>query len=174
MNPTQRIACAALLWALCGCSTSLDLGYNDAGVPYDAECKAGTYAGGFSCTPTTTSPLQILGGLGGMGDGSIIITLVPAGAHTLELTPDAGLTTVFSGAISTSSLSGVLDCSTRMLTGSLSHVVFSSSAFNGTISGSGVLSAVYDADASPPGLVNGVLDSPPSLGATCTWSAKLE
>lgn len=162
---------AAFVWALPACSTPLDLGYNDAGIPYDAECRPGTYVGSYSCGPTTASPLQLLGIV---GDGSIAVTLVPSGAETLALTPDAALSSTMSGATSTSSLSGTLDCATRMLTGTTGQVVFSSSTFNGTLSGSGAFTAVYNADASPPELVNGVLDPPASLGASCTWSAKLE
>jgi hypothetical protein len=154
-----------------GCSTSLDLGYNDAGVQYDAECKPGTYVGGFSCTATSTS---IFAGMGGMGDGSITVTLVPAGSDTLTLAPDAALLSNLTGATSTTALSGVLDCSKRTLTGVASHVQFYSPTFTGMLTGMGAFTAVYDADASPPALVNGVLDAPPSLGATCAWSATLE
>jgi hypothetical protein len=171
VNKTRRLACAALLWALPGCSTSLDLGYNDAGVPYDADCKPGTYTGGYSCIPASGSPFAALGA---MGDGSISVTLVPGGAHSLGVAPDASISNMLSGTTETSSLSGVLDCSTRKLTGSLGHVVISSAAGSGTITGSGAFTAIYDADASPPALVDGVLDSPPVLGATCTWSARLE
>ena len=167
----SRLACAVVFWVLAGCSTSLDLGYNDAGVQYDADCKSGTYAGGYACTQTSTSALQILGG---MGDGSISFTLVPTGAHTLALAPDAGLSAMIMGATETTGLSGILDCSTRKLTGSAGDIAFTSPGFSGTLTGSGQFTAVYDADANPPELVNGVLNSPPSLGATCTWFAKLE
>jgi hypothetical protein len=154
-----------------GCSTSLDLGYNDAGVPYDADCMPGTYAGGYSCTATSSS---LFPGEGTLGDGSLSVTLVPSGAQLLALPSDASLSSGASGATSTSSLAGVLDCPTRQLTGIVGNVIFSSSTFTGTLSGSGVFTAVYDADASPPRLINGVLDPPPTLGAACTWSATLQ
>jgi hypothetical protein len=172
VNKARRLACAALLGALPGCGTPLDLGYNDAGVPYDADCRPGTYVGGFSCTPASTS---IFAMVGGMGDGSITVTLVPTGAATLAVAPDAALVSpLITGATSTTALSGILDCPKRQLTGSASDVRFSSPTFSGTLAGMGAFTAVYDADASPPALISGVLDSPPSLGATCTWSAALQ
>ena len=164
----RLLACATLGCAVWGCGPALDLGSNDAGVPYDADCRPGTYAGTYACTTTPGALIQI------SGNGPIAVTLVPSGARSLALTPDASLSSTSSGTTSTSSLSGVLDCSTRKLTGAVSHVVFSSTAFMGTISGTGTLEAVYDADASPPALVGGILDPPASLSATCTWTAQLE
>lgn len=155
---------------MAGCSTTFDLGSNDAGVPYDADCKPGTYTGNFSCMSTSTLAL-----LPSMPEaGQITVTLVPAGPHTLALPPDAALSTDYSGTIGTEPLMGVLDCSTRKLTGMTLNVMLRSSTFNGTVNGSGTFDAVYNADASPPELDNGTL-SPPSVFATsCTWSAKLE
>ena len=49
----RRWAGIAVAWALCGCGTSLDLGSNDAGIPYDADCKAGVYTGTYACTPAS-------------------------------------------------------------------------------------------------------------------------
>ncbi len=169
MTLGQLFACVALTCVVSGCITPLDLGSNDAGVPYEASCKVGTYAGTYSCTTTASSPL---GGLS--GEGPIVLTLVPTGPRTLGLTPDAALSSTSSGTTATSALSGVLDCSTLKLTGTVTDVVFSSSTFSGTVSGTGVLQAVYDADASPPALVDGVLNPPSTLAATCTWTAQLE
>jgi hypothetical protein len=158
-----------LAWVLSGCGITLDLGSNDAGVPYDADCRPGTYAGSYSCT---TKPGSLLQGVS--NNGPITVTLVPAGPGSLALTPDASLSSASSGTASNSSLSGVLDCSKRKLTGMVGEVVISSATFNGTILGSGAFDAVYDADASPPALVGGLLVPPPILAATCTWTATLE
>jgi hypothetical protein len=166
----QWLVCAALACSMAGCSTTFDLGSNDAGVPYDADCKPGTYTGSYSCVSTSMSPLFP----SVQGTGPITITLVPAGAHTLVLPPDAALSTTSSGTTDTEALSGVLDCSTRKLTGMTGNLVISSKTFNGTVSGSGGFDAVYNADASPPELDNGTLVPPSVFAASCTWSAKLE
>jgi hypothetical protein len=82
-----------------------------------------------------------------------------------------------SGTTSVTALSGELDCPSGQpakLTGRDGPVQFASSTFMGVVSGTGALTATYDGDASPPQLVGGVLDSPPSLGSTCTWTATLE
>jgi hypothetical protein len=71
-------------------------------------------------------------------------------------------------------LSGVLDCATRQLTGVVRDVAFSSPAFKGTITGTGPLTAVYEADGGPPALLHGILDPLPSLATMCTWTATLE
>jgi hypothetical protein len=161
-------ALATAAAALPGCTARLDVGSNDAGIPYDAECKPGTYAGSYSCTSSSSSLFPL------SGSGPIVVTLVPAGARTLALPPDASLSSTTSGTTVDSTLMGALDCSTRKLTGSVGKVVFSSPTFNGNISGSGLFEAVYDADASPPALVEGILNPPASLTSTCTWTATLE
>jgi hypothetical protein len=162
-----RLALAALT-SICGCNTPLDLGWNDAGAPYDADCRPGTYTGMFACTPADASFIQP------SSQGSIAVTLVPIGVQTLALPPDASLMIGGSGTTATSMLSGTLDCSTRELRGRLGPVQFSSASFYGSILGNGTLSAVYDPDASPPALIDGVIDGPPSLAATCTWAAHLQ
>ncbi len=175
MNLARRLASAVLALAVAlvlgGCSTSIDLGYNDAGVPYDADCKPGTYAGTYSCLAASNS---IFPSLSVLGDGSIAVTLVPSGADTLGVERDASLSNVVSGAATKVPLTGVLDCGARKLTGATGNVLFSSTGFSGTVTGAGPFTAVYDPDASPPRLVNGVLDPPSSLGAMCTWSATLQ
>jgi hypothetical protein len=163
-----RLLALAALTSLCGCSTALDLGWNDAGAPYDADCRPGTYTGTFACTLADASFLLP------SSQGPIAVTLVPIGAQTLALPPDASLVIGDSGTTSTSMLSGTLDCSTRELRGRFGPVSFSSASFKGTILGDGTLSAVYDPDASPPALIDGVIDAPPSLAATCTWAAQLQ
>ena len=149
-RPMPRLlACATLACLVSGCSTALDLGSNDAGVPYDADCKPGTYTGSYSCVTTSTSLIAAA------SSGHIAVTLVPAGAHTLALEPDASLSLANTGTSATASLSGVLDCPTRMLKGLDGPVVFSAAGFHGVVSGSGSFDAIYDADASPPALVDG-------------------
>jgi hypothetical protein len=164
----QLLAFTALALALSDCSPALDLGSNDAGIPYDADCKPGIYTGSYMCTtsPGSLVPLS--------GNGPISIMLVPSGARALALTPDASLPGTSAGTTSSAILSGVLDCTTRKLTGMVGDVTFSSATFNGTITGSGPLEATYDADASPPALIAGILNPPASLSAMCTWSATLE
>jgi hypothetical protein len=159
---------------MAGCSTTFDLGSNDAGVPYDADCKPGTYVGNFSCMSTSTSnPLPSDASM--PGAGPITVTLVPAGAHTLALPDGAVLSTNFGGTTGAEALAGVLDCPTRKLTGMTGDVVITSPMlFNSTVHGSGTFDAVYNADASPPELDNGTLSPPPLFGTSCTWSAKLE
>jgi hypothetical protein len=151
-----------------GCSTALDLGSNDAGIPYDADCKPGTYAGTYACTASPGSLIQFA------GSGPIALTLVPSGAVTLSLTPDASLSSTASGTAADSMLSGVLDCATGQLTGTVSDVVFSSSTFHGTITGTGALTAVYATDGGPPSLLQGILDPPAALATMCTWTATLQ
>ncbi len=163
-----RLVLAGAGCALCGCGTSLDLGSNDAGVPYDADCKVGTYVGSYACTTASGSPFEF------SANGPISVTLVPAGATSLALPADASLSSENSGTTETSALSGVLGCPSRKLVGMLRQVVFMSPQFNGTVTGGGEFSATYDADASPPALVDGVMVPPSSLASTCSWSAQLK
>jgi hypothetical protein len=156
----------ALLGLVCGCGgTRLDLGSNDAGPLYDAECKAGTYAGTYACGESDGAFFAFA------PYGTVEVSLVPIGTDTLALTPDASRAT--SGAASTTTLTGVLDCSTRKLTGTVPRVTLSSAGVNITIDGKGEFSATYDPDASPPALTHGVLD-PPMLMSTCSWTAQLK
>jgi len=167
----RLLACVALTCSVAACGNNFDLGSNDAGVPYDADCKPGTYSGTYSCTSMTpvVVPTGVL-----PGTGTITLTLVPNGAHTLALTPDAALVTKMSGTTVIEPLKAVLDCPTRQLDGATREVFFMASGFSGMVTGNGTLTAIYNGDASPPELDNGTLIPPPTLAATCTWSAKLE
>jgi hypothetical protein len=159
------------LVALPACGLDLNLGVNDAGVPYDAACIPGTYSGMYQCTVGSGSPLSF------SEQGMLSLTLNPAGAHVLALPLDASLVSANSGTTSVTALSGQLECAPGQpakLVGRDGPVQFASSAFNGVVSGTGALTATYDGDASPPELVDGVLDSPSTLGSTCTWSAILQ
>jgi hypothetical protein len=147
------------------CGTSLDLGSNDAGIPYDADCVPGVYTGMLSCTVAPSSPVAF------STSAPLTLVLAPAGGHILALPPDASLVSDNSGTTSVTTLVGRLDCPSRQFVGQDGPVAFSSSAFKGTVSGTGAFTATYDPDASPPQLVNGVLDSAPTLGSNCTWTA---
>jgi hypothetical protein len=157
----------ALFCLLCGCSSTLDLGSNDAGVLYDADCKPGTYAGIYACSTSDGSLFAFV------PSGPIVVTLVPIGTGTLALAPDASLSSPVAGIDTTSitTLTGVLDCSTRKLKGVVPRVTLSSPTTNITFDGDGEFSATYEPDASPPALIDGVLD-PPSLTSTCSWTAQ--
>ena len=168
LSSVVRLLAFAVLTSLFGCNGALDLGWNDAGAQYDADCRPGTYTGTFACTAADASFFQPL------SQGAIAVTLVPIGAQTLALPPDASLVIGDSGTTSTSMLAGTLDCSRRELRGRFGPVSFSSASFKGTILGNGTLSAIYDPDASPPALIDGVIDGPPVLAATCTWAAQLQ
>jgi hypothetical protein len=106
-------------------------------------------------------------------NGPIAVTLVPSGGHTLALPSGAALSSEMEGTQSSSALAGTLDCSTGKLVGTTGPVAVMSSAFTGNISGTGAFTATYDADGGRPALVDGVLDPPPLIGVTCTWSAEL-
>ena len=156
-----------MLGLLCGCGNTLNLGSNDAGPQYDADCKPGTYTGFYSCAASDASLFAFV------PNGPIAVTLVPIGTHTLTLAPDASLFSMIPGNASTSTLTGVLDCSTRKLTGEVSRVTLSSGAIKITIDGDGEFSATYEPDASPPALIHGVL-RPPILNSMCSWTAELQ
>jgi hypothetical protein len=159
------VTVAAGLMALGACGATLNLGANDAGIAYDAACKPGTYAGSYLCNA----------GQGALSTGGpIAITLVPAGAASLALSPDASLSASGSGTTFVSSLAGVLDCPTAKLSGALSNISVMSPTFDGIIPGSGEFSATYDTEGGSPSLVDGVMNPPPSAGTTCTWTAQLQ
>jgi hypothetical protein len=167
----RLLGCGCLVSAVAACSSTLDLGSNDAGVPYDADCKAGTYSGTYSCNSTSGSGVSSL-----PASGPLSVTLVTVGAATtLAIAPDAAVSSTISGGTASSVLTGTLDCSTRKLTGAVSGLSYSSATINLKADGTGLLSAEYDVDASPPALVDGVLDTPVGEGAssTCTWTANL-
>jgi hypothetical protein len=165
----RLLACVALACVASGCSTTFDLGSNDAGIPYDADCKPGIYSGTYSCAPTPGSLFQL------PASGVIKITLVPSGARTLALTPDASLSSVSTGTTFTSELSGVLDCSTRRFTGTTGSVMILSPSFRGSVSGTtGTFDAVYNDDAGTPMLDDGTVVPLAVVAATCSWTAKLE
>ena len=153
---------------LSGCSTALNLGSNDAGVPYDADCKPGTYSGSYSCTPISGSLLQ-----GVSSNGPIAVTLVPAGAGSLALL-DASLSSASTGTTTTSSLSGVLDCSTRKLTGKVGAVVILVADRQWHPQRKWRVRRRLRRRREPARTGQGVLDSPAVLAATCTWTATLE
>ncbi|MGO9839040.1 MAG: hypothetical protein ACLP1X_33065 [Polyangiaceae bacterium] len=171
----RLLCCACLPWAAGACSSTLNLGSNDAGVPYDADCKAGTYSGTYACSSSADADALPLPASTLPASGPLSMTLVTVGAPTtLAISPDASVSSTISGGTASSELTGTLDCSTRKLTGAISGFAYSSAMFSLKAAGTGVLSADYDADASPPALVNGVMDPPGLEGSsTCTWTANL-
>src|SRR5580693_3333103 len=92
-RPSRFAPCIATCLAMClaACGTSLDLGSNDAGIPYEASCAPGTYVGIFQCSgggSATDSAIPI-GAAGISANGTLSLDLRPAGAHVLALPPDA-------------------------------------------------------------------------------------
>jgi hypothetical protein len=166
-----RLLCGvSLVWSISACGSTLDLGSNDASVAYDADCKAGTYSGTYTCTnlPDTGALTATL-----PTSGVLSVTLVTVGAPTtLAIGPDAALSTAIQGGTASSAITGTLDCSTRKLKGTITGPTFSSGTLILNTVGTGPFSADYAADASPPALVDGVMD-PPVGGTTCSWMAKL-
>jgi hypothetical protein len=165
-----RLLCGiSLVLGVCACSSRLDLGGNDASVAYDADCKAGTYSGTYACTASADAGALTLAL---PTSGPLSVTLVTEGAPTtLTIGPDAALSSPIQGGAASAAIAGTLDCSTRKLTGTIAGPMFSSGTIVLNTEGVGPFSAVYDADASPPALVDGVMDPP--VGAACTWTATL-
>jgi hypothetical protein len=164
----RALAATAVIAAASGCSTTpLDLGSNDAGIVYDAACAPGSYEGTYVCTLAGNPFLALLS-----SDGMLGLTLVPSGATSLSLTADAAVVTNVMGTLSTTRISGTLDCSTGKLTGTVGDVTFQSSAFSGTLKGGGSFTANYVIEGGAPTLVDGVLEPPASLAAQCTWTAQ--
>src|SRR5579863_7174600 len=141
-----RLLCGvSLAWGVCACSSTLDLGSNDASVPYDADCKPGTYSGTYACTPTADAGAFTLSL---PTSGTLSVTLVTEGAPTaLVVIPDAALSTTIQGGTASSTITGTLDCPSRKLTGAIAGPTFSSAMIVIHTEGSGQFSAVYDADA---------------------------
>jgi hypothetical protein len=156
----------------CACGTTLDLGANDAAVPYDADCKAGTYSGNYACNSSPGS-----GALALSASGALSLRLVTVGQPTtLAIAADAAVSSTISGGTATSAIGGSLDCSSRKLTGTIAGFNYVSPSVTTSVAGAGPFTADYDADASPPALVNGVMDAPIGGGqsSTCTWAATLQ
>jgi hypothetical protein len=99
-------------------------------------------------------------------------------APTLTIAPGAELsgTDNFGGTFS-SGLSGMLDCPSKTLTGTLSGGTYTYPGDSGSIMMVGTLSATYDGTMTPPALATGQISvtSPmfSTLGANGTWSATL-
>ncbi len=115
------------------------------------------------------------------------VTLVgDRGGPSLFIASGTKVSSMQLGVATTSDLSGSLDCLTNKLQGTLSQVSFSSASFNGAFQWdkqlSGQLSADYDASASRPALVDGIMVPPQAEGTlgslqaqgTCTWTATLQ
>lgn len=163
--------CLVCLLAACG-GEKLVLGGDG-----DAGCVPGTYVGTYQCNTDPDSSLQAT------GSGSMSVTLVgDRGGPSLFIASGTKVSSTQLGVATTSDLSGSLDCLTNRLQGTLSQVSFSSASFNGAFNGTGQLSADYDASASRPALVDGIMVPPEAEGTlgglqaqgTCTWTATLQ
>ena len=161
-------ACVAAL--LTGCSgPELVLGGGG-----DSGCVPGFYEGTYECVTDSGASLP-------SGGGPFALKLEgDVGGKSLTVAPGTKLETGQQGITSSADLSGVLDCRTNKLNGTLQNITSSSGAFTVTIKGTGNISARYDATQSPPALVDGVIGPPvvpvPGLGSlagTCTWTATL-
>jgi hypothetical protein len=165
----RRLACACLggLLAACG-GERLVLGGDG-----DAGCTPGAYLGTYTCNMAPDSSFQT------MGAGSISLRLTgDRGGPTLFIAPGAKIAGS-QGVTSTADLSGALDCATNKLQGTLSNVSFGSGPLNAVLTGTGTLSADYDATASPAVFVDGILSWQQGAlagfqGQTCAWSATLQ
>ena len=167
----RLVACVALTCSVAACGNNFNLGSNDAGVPYDADCKPGTYSGTYSCT--SIDARRRSGGRAagnGTSRSRSFRRRSHAGAHARRGAQDHDRP----GPPVIEPLTRRSTVSTRQLDGATQEVFVVASGFSGKVTGKGTLTAIYNADASPPELDNGNLVPPPTLTATCTWSAKLE
>jgi len=190
MEKTLRYAWLAhtvAVGALTGCSgEKLFLGGGG-----DSGCVPGTYAGVYSCNMGSDASFQVTGfdaaAFQQQASGRIAFELQgDLGGKALYIAPGSKFTSTQSGSLasvdlsgtSSSDLSGTLDCARYRLTGTLTNVTFTSMTFTVAEKGVGDVSADYDASASQPALVNGVINPPPTLpgffSTTCTWTAALQ
>jgi hypothetical protein len=190
MEKTTRyawLAHAVAVGALTGCGgEKLFLGGGG-----DSGCAPGTYAGVYNCNMGSDASFQVTGfdaaAFQQPASGRIAFELQgDVGGKALHIAPGSRFTSTQSGSFasvdlsgtSSSDLSGTLDCATYRLTGTLANVTFASMTLTVAEKGVGAVSADYDASASPPALVNGVIDPPPTLpgffSTTCTWTAELQ
>jgi hypothetical protein len=141
----------------------------------DSGCVPGTYAGSYDCHASADSAFQAT------GSGPISFELEgDRGGEALHIAPGTKITAAQAGGVTSADLSGTLDCTTYRLTGSVSNANFSSTTLTIATRAAGDFSAGYDAGASPPELVNGVLNVPVpqevlgTISETCQWTATLQ
>jgi hypothetical protein len=114
-------------------------------------------------------------GIGTSGPIGLVLT-GDRGGPTLYVAPGAVLTGNQAGEAISAPVSGTLDCRTYRLTATIGDIDVSSAAGHGTFHQSTSMTAVYDADASPPALVMGTMSAvqgQQGFVGSCTWSAEL-
>ncbi len=167
LPPAAALLSVLAVWGLPACGgDKLALGGGGS-----SGCVPGTYVGSYTCTTdasfvsTTTSALTLVL----QGD---------RGGPSLAIAPGTTLSSTQAGDLLTSPVSGSLDCTSYELHATtMSTQITSSGAQVATFYEMNPLTARYDPDASPPGLVDGVITVaglPSGLGGTCTWSAALQ
>jgi hypothetical protein len=156
----------------------------------DSGCVPGIYAGTYACNTSSDASFQVTGfdaaSIQQMSGRIALALQGDFGGKELHIAPGSTLTTIQSvsfgspalSGTSSADISGTLDCTRYRLTGTLSNATFTSMSFTAVTKGVGDLSADYDASASPPALVNGVVNPPQALpgifSGTCTWMAALQ
>lgn len=162
-------ACLPLMLVACG-GPALVLGGGG-----DSGCVPGVYSGTYECTTGTDASAQ-------SGVGPLSLKLEgDLGGKTLNIASGTKLSSSAAGIVYSAEVVGSLDCTTNRLDGTLQNFVTSSASFTFSLKGAGSISADYDASASPPALVGGVLGTPPlvqtglpTIASSCTWTAKLQ
>jgi hypothetical protein len=163
-------------------------------------CEPGTYAGYYDCSSGSDAsfpgvldasfpgvvdasfPGAVDASFPGAGPGPIVFNLQgDLGGKALYIAPGSKLGENMLGLMFVADLSGMLDCTTRRLSGRLKNITVSTSSFISTSKQDGDLSADYDlrTSSSPPEFVNGVIDNgSTSIGTftfqtpTCSWTAQ--
>jgi hypothetical protein len=146
----------------------------------NSACVPGTYAGVYDCTTIVDSSAQFdaIGGVG-VSRGPIVFELQgDRGGKALHIATGSHITAMMAGGVTTVEFSGTLDCTTYELTGTVSSYTFTSPTIMAVTQVSGSISADYNAVASSPALVDGMLSlqslAQPVTSGTCTWSASLQ
>jgi hypothetical protein len=159
---------SSIAMALVGCSGDrLVLGGGG-----DSGCVPGLYVGSYTCTQDGAAPLSPQGPLSLVLQGDL-------GASSLTIAAGTTLSGSASGTNFVMPLTGSLDCTAtpHVLHGTLGDVDFTATGTHLTIHQAVPMTARYDADASPPGLVDGTWTEPQYqtlLGGPCEWSAQLQ
>jgi len=156
----------------------------------DSGCVPGTYAGTYDCNTSSDASFLVPGfdaAIFQQMSGQIAFKLQgDVGGKALYIAPGSLFTATQSASVASvdlsgttsAELSGTLDCASYRLTGTLSKFALTLTTGTFAAKGMGDLSADYDASASPPVLVNGVIHPPQALtgtfAGTCAWTAALQ
>ncbi len=157
---------SSIAMALVGCSGDrLVLGGGG-----DSGCVPGLYVGSYTCKQDGAAPLSPAGPVSILLQGD-------QGASSLAIAPGTTLSGSQSGTNYVMPLTGSLDCTAHVLHGTLGDVDLTAMGTHLTIHQAAPMTARYDADASPPALVDGVWTAAQGqtlLGGPCEWSAQLQ